>query len=264
MPDLSAFTAQQFWAYLQVLVRISSMVAVAPVFGAAQVPAQVKIGLSLIVSLVLLPVAEPSLSVTPPNTFFALVAPISGQAVIGLALGFIVSLTLVAVQLAGSLLDLQIGFSLAQVLNPLIGEMVTPVAQFEYLYALLLFLLANGHYMLLSALARSFAALPVSSMDMGGGSLLHFISDATFATLVSGIRIAAPAAGVLLVMDVTLAFLARAVPQMNVFFVGMPAKVLVGLALVVVVLPFTAYLVGQMIVGSQFDLVALMRGLRHA
>lgn len=264
MPDLTAFTAHQFWGFLQVLVRISAMVAVAPVFGAAQVPAQVKVGLSLILSLVLLPVAEPSLSAAVPNTLFALLAPIAGQAVIGLLLGFIVSLTLVAVQLAGSLLDLQIGFSLAQVLNPTIGQMVTPVAQLEYLYALLLFLLANGHYMLLSALAHSFALLPVSAMNLGGGSLLRFISDATFTTLVSGLRIAAPAAGVLLVMDVTMAFLARAVPQMNVFFVGMPAKVLVSFLLLAVVLPFTAYLVGQMIAGSQFDLVTLMRGLRHA
>lgn len=263
MADLTTFTTQHFWAYLQVLVRISAMVAVAPVFGAGQVPAQVKVGLSLIISLVLLPVAEPSLARTLPDTLFTLVAPIAGQAVIGLLLGFVISLVLVAMQMAGGLLDLQVGFSLAQVLNPTLGEMVTPLAQFQYLYALLLFLLANGHYILLSALAHSFAILPVSTLDLGSGSLLRFFSDITFATLVSGIRIAAPAAGVLLVMDVSLAFLARAVPQMNVYFVGMPAKVFVGLAILVVVLPMTAYFVGQMVAGSQYDMLALMRGMRH-
>src|SRR5579862_6183299 len=124
MPDLSAFTAQEFWAFLQVLARISAMVAVAPVFGAREIPAQIKVGLSLLISLTLLPVAAPSLASSGvPQTFYALIAPIAGQAAIGLLLGFVVSLLLLAVQMAGALLDLQIGFSLAQTLNPTLGNL---------------------------------------------------------------------------------------------------------------------------------------------
>ncbi|HEX5322376.1 MAG TPA: flagellar biosynthetic protein FliR, partial [Capsulimonadaceae bacterium] len=150
---------------------------------------------------------------------------------------------------------------LAQVLNPTLGEMVTPISQFQYLYALLLFLLANGHYMLLSALSHSFSLLPVTSLALGGEPLLRFISDATLATLVSGVKIAAPAAGILMVIDLSFAFLSRAVPQMNVFYVGMPVKVLVGLAILGVVLPLTAYLIGQMVAGSQVDLLSVLRSM---
>lgn len=264
MPDLSAFTVQEFWAFLQVLARISAMVAIAPVFGAREIPAQIKVGLSLLISLALLPIAQPTLAPAGvPQTFYALVAPIAGQVAIGLILGFVVSLILTAVQMAGAVLDLQIGFSLAQTLNPALGQMVTPISQFQYLYALLLFLLANGHYLLLTALARSFALIPITKIALGSEPFLRFISDITLATLVSAIKIAAPAAGILVVIDLSFAFLSRAVPQMNVFFVGMPIKVMVGLAVLVVVLPLTAYMIGQMVTGSQYDLLSAMRGMRH-
>ncbi len=240
------------------------MMAIAPVFGAREVPTQVKIGLSLLLSVVLLPIASPTLAPAGvPQTFFALVAPIAGQAVIGLILGFVVSLLLTAVQMAGAILDLQVGFSLAQTLNPALGQMVTPISQFMYLYALLLFLLANGHYILLTALARSFVLLPVTSLGLSSDSFLKFVSDITLATLVSAIKIAAPAAGILVVIDLSFAFLSRAVPQMNVFFVGLPVKVLVGLSLLVVVLPLTAYMIGQMVTGSQYDLLSAMRGMHR-
>ncbi len=251
MPDLSAVTIPLFWVFLQVLVRFSALIAIAPVFGATQVPAQVKVWLCLILSAVVTPIVAPAFPTHEvPSNLYDLASTIVLQAMVGLLMGFVVSMLLQAFQLAGTLLDLQVGFTQAQTFNPEIGELAAPLSQFQYMYALLLFLLANGHHILLIALTKSFTMLPISALDFGSAVQLKMIADVTFGALVNGLKIAAPAAAVLLVCDVSFAFLSRAMPQLNIFYVGMPVKVIAGLAIVVIVLPATAIFAGQMVAGS--------------
>ena len=263
MTDLFSFTTLQYWMFFQVLVRVSSLIAIAPVFGAKEVPAQVKIGLAVILSLVITPVAERDLrGAGVPTTFYGVVAPLMAQALVGLMMGFVVSLVITTVQLAGSLLDLQIGFSLAQTFNPNLAEMSSPITQFQTFYALLLFLLAHGHYVLIEALAKSFHAAPIGSLNLGGSHALQFFTDITFSVMLNGLKIAAPAAAILVLIDLSLALISSAMPQMNVFFVGMPLKALAGLALVALVLPLFAIFIGQMVAQSPMDLSHLFAGLK--
>ena len=261
MPDLTSLTTLQFWTFFQVLARVSALVAVAPVFGAHQAPNQVKVGLAVLLSLVLTPIAAPHLAPQGvPTDLYGLVAPLVAQVALGLTMGFVVSLVLTAVQMAGSLLDLQAGFTMAQTFNPAIGEMAAPLTQFQSMYALLLFLLAHGHYVLIQALARSFSAVP-ASMAFGGPHFAHYFADATFAVLVNALKIAAPAGAVLLVIDVSFALLSKAMPQMNIFYVGMPLKTLASVLLLIVVLPLFAAVVGQMVAQTPADMAGLFRGL---
>ncbi|MDR3710608.1 MAG: flagellar biosynthetic protein FliR [Capsulimonadaceae bacterium] len=250
------------WVYLQVLARVSALIAIAPVFGAREVPAPVKVGLAVILSFVLAPIASPSLRAAGvPDSLYGIASPLVAHIVIGLLLGFVVSLIIMAVEMAGALIDTQVGFSMAQMFNPAISELAGPFTQFQSMYALLLFLLAHGHYILIVALARSFINLPALAVDLNHASYLNFVSDITFNTLVNGLKIAAPPGAILLVVDFSFAMLARAVPQMNVFFVGMPLKALIGLMLIVVVLPLLAAMVGQMVSGLPFDLSRTMQGM---
>jgi flagellar biosynthetic protein FliR len=252
------------WAFLQVLARVASLVAIAPVFGAKQTPNMVKVGLAFVLSIVITPIAMPSLRAAGmPTTVYGMVAPLAGHVIVGLMMGFVASLVILAVELGGSLLDTQVGFSMAQTFNPALGELAAPLTQFQSMYALLLFLLAHGHYIVIAAVANSFAILPALDINFGTGSFLTMVGDLTFGVLVNGLKIAAPAGAILLVIDFTLALLARAVPQMNVFYVGMPLKVIAGLTLVAAILPLFAIFVGHMVADMPSDLTRMMEGLRH-
>ena len=253
---LPGMTTANFWIFFQVLARVSAVIAIAPVFGAREVPAQVKTGMALI--------AAPALTRYPlPTTLYGFTATIAGDAVVGLLIGFVMSLVLSAVQMAASVLDIQVGFSMAQTLNPEIGELSAPLTQLQSMYALLLFLLARGHYLTIEGLAHSFTALPAQAVAIGTGGALRSFTDVTYGMLVDALEIAAPAGAVLLAVDLSFAFVSRAMPQMNVFVVGMPVKSLVGLTTLVVVLPLFAVFVGNLVAHAGGGLVAVLGGFHR-
>lgn len=264
MFDFSTIPVRNYWILIQVFARVSSLIAIAPVFGATQVPTQVKVLLAVVISLIVWPLAFAALQHEPvPTDLYTMTAALIANALIGLAMGFVVSLTLTAVQMAGAVLDLQVGFTMAQTFNPEIGELAAPLTQLQYLYSLLLFLLANGHYLLISALGHSFALLPASSLKMASTFSLSFVTELTSATLINGITIAAPAAAVMMIVDISFAYLARSVPNMNIFFVGAPAKIAIGLSLMVAVLPMTAILIGHVIAQAPYQLSSAMNAMEH-
>ncbi len=263
MPDLVAFSADSLWAFLQVFARVTALFVSAPVFGNREIPAQAKIGLAGILSLVLLPIVRATLMRGGPPALGPMVAVILGEILIGLLMGLIVSLLFYAVRLGGDLIDYQMGFTQAATFNPQFNETISPIADFQYRYALVIYLLANGHWLLLAALERSFSKLPVAQFALSARSLDSF-TDLTFQMLISGLQIAAPAAAVLLITDVAFAFLNRAVPQMQVYFVGMPVKIIVGLTVVLAGLPLLTYVVTELTLhAAPYDLENLLRGLHR-
>jgi flagellar biosynthetic protein FliR len=205
---------------------------------------------------------KPTLGHTVPDGLYATVGMLIGQIVIGLVTGYVVSLLFDAVRVAGSLLDYQMGFTQAAVFNPQFQETVTPIANFQYQYAMLIYLLANGHWLLLAALQRSFVGLPVSKLVLGGHATAAF-TDVTFQMLLIAIEIAAPAAAVLLITDVAFAFLNRAVPQMQVYFVGMPVKILAGLGVFVIVLPLFTSIVAGLITQQTNAVFTVLHGMHR-
>lgn len=261
MFDLAAFSADSFWAFLQVFVRVSSLFVTAPVFGSQEIPPQAKIGLSGILSLVLLPIVKSTLGPSVPASLYGMVGTLLGQALIGLLIGFVVSLIFVAVRVGGDLIDYQMGFTQAATFNPQFNETVSPIASFQYRYALVLYLIANGHWLLLAAVERSFGALPVAQLSVS--RLAGSFTDISFEMLVVGLQIAAPAAAVLLVTDIAFAFLNRAMPSMQVFYVGMPVKVLVGFVVVIAVLPLLTYSVSNLVAASPDEVAVLLRGIHR-
>jgi len=261
MFDLAAFSADSFWAFLQVFTRVSALFVTAPVFGSREIPTQVKAGLSAIISLVLLPLVKTTLGTAAPTTVYSMAVVLLGQALIGLMIGLVVSLIFVAVRVGGDIIDYQMGFTQAATFNPQFNETVSPIANFQYRYALVLYLIANGHWLLLASLEHSFVKLPVAQISISG--LTGTFTDLTFQMLVAGVQIAAPAGAVLLVTDIAFAFLNRAMPQMQVFYVGMPVKIMVGLTIVVAVLPLLTYIISQMVTESPDEVAVLLRGMHR-
>ena len=209
----------------------------------------------------MLPLIHSTLGPAVPGSVYGMVAALLGQALIGLLIGFVVSLIFVAVRVGGDLIDYQMGFTQAATFNPQFNETVSPIANFQYRYALVLYLIANGHWLLLAALERSFVTLPVAQLSVA--HIAGSFTDISFGMLVAGLQIAAPAAAVLLVTDIAFAFLNRAMPSMQVFFVGMPVKVLVGFVVVIAAVPLLTYSVSNLVTGSPNQVAALIRGIHR-
>jgi flagellar biosynthetic protein FliR len=262
MFDFASFSAGAFWTFLQVFARVSALFVSAPVFGNQEIPAQVKVGLSVILSLGLLPLVKPTLETTVPDSLYRVIGILLGQVLIGLLIGLVVSLLFAAVRVGGDVIDYQMGFTQATTFNPQFNETVSPIANFQYQYAIVLYLIANGHWILLASLERSFVKLPVGQLLLSGVTLGAF-TDLSYQMLVAGLQIAAPGAAVLLITDIAFAFLNRALPQMQVFYLGMPVKILVGLSVVVAILPTLTYVVGQMVTSSPDDIYTLLRGMHR-
>jgi flagellar biosynthetic protein FliR len=217
------------------MVRVLALISVAPLLSHRAVPVRMKIALALSITVLLVPQVQ-----SPPITD-VLTAPglmlLINNVLIGVVIGFAVRLVFAALELAGELIGLQMGLSFAGFFNPSTGQQQNAVASFMSLLALLMFISIDGHLMLIHALAESFRLYPVSvgmDLPMGFDRLLRLGSD-VFAI---ALTIALPFLAVMLLTNVVLGVLARVAPQLNIFAVGFPMTILVGLVTLFVLLPY--------------------------
>lgn len=231
-------------AFGLIWVRTSTLFfAARPVFGQPGVPALARLGLSGIVALLLVPLAvtAPGLQVpgaTPAGgpAWAAWAYAVGREVAAGLVMAFGINALFGAVLLAGQLVDLPMGFSVVNVVDPTLGQETPLIGQFQMLMATLVFFGVNGHHEMIRALAESLRLVPPGTGAAGAG-LLDGAVGAFAGTFVLGVRLAAPVMGALFLADVALAVVARAVPQLNVFVVGFPTKILLGFAVMLLALP---------------------------
>jgi len=170
------------------------------------------------------------------NTPALMITALVMELLVGITIGFVIYILFAAVQLAGQLLDMQMGFGMVNVLDPQSGMQVPLMGNFIYLIALMVYLLMNGHHYLLSALVQSYQTVPVLGMHVNEG-FMSLLIGVTLDMFIIAIKISAPVVMALLLTDVSMGFIARTVPQMNVFIVGLPLKIIVGLVVLISVLP---------------------------
>ncbi|WP_397386776.1 flagellar biosynthetic protein FliR [Paenibacillus sp. MMS20-IR301] len=233
---------QSFPVFLLIFCRISAFFVVVPVFSSQSVPTTFKIGLSFFVSMVIFSSAGMN-TIVPQDLNFVLL--IVREALIGLLLGFIAYLMFMTIQTAGSFIDIQIGFGIANVIDPMTGASAPIIGNFKYMIALLLFLSMNGHHHLLDAIVYSYKWVPLDNdlfLKMIDGSLSEFLIRTFAQSFMLAFQMSAPLVTALFLTDVGLAFLARTAPQYNVFVIGVPLKIIIGLALLLVLMPGLAVL----------------------
>ena len=212
-----------------VLMRCSAFVAAAPILGNRHIPRPVRGGFAAILTVGMVGFAIPAATPLP----FILAVPL--ELLIGLTFGFSISVAFAAFEMIGRLISLQTGLSLGSVFNPMTNEPATPFDPLFTLLASLIFLALNLHIALIGLLARSFALFPVGGVP--SGTLIEIGLSSCYLALRLGIEIALPLALLLLVTDLVVALLARVIPQINVFMLGLPLKLLVGLVLITAALP---------------------------
>ncbi len=214
--------------------RVSGLMVFCPFLGSDAVPLPVKAGLTLLLTILLHPLHGPtSLALAPWQ--WAGVALSEG--LVGLLLGLTANFLFEAALMAGQILGVQIGYSLANVFDPQTNADTPVLSEFHQMAALLIFLQLNVHHWLLRSLVRSFAYLPPGSatvtMSAAGGLL-----RAAGGIFLAGVQIAAPSLVATLVVDMGLGFLGKASPQLPVLFIGLALKNLVGLAVLLAALAY--------------------------
>jgi flagellar biosynthesis protein FliR len=249
---------QQFEALVFIFLRITAMLFVFPVFSSPQMPMQVRFGLSALLAYVVYhSVTLPHLEVTP----FELVVGSMAQVLIGVIVGFTSSLVFNGISFAGELIDIQVGFAIANVINPVTQQNITIIGELQLALATLLFIATDSHFFLIQGVAGSFNLVPIPYITLDpsvGGNLALFFAQSFLIVF----QIAAPVVVALFLTNVALAFMARVAPQMNVFVVGLPIQVTVGLTMMIVALPLMANVGPQLFSNMAQEMDTIMRGLR--
>ena len=234
--EFSADLSRQFVGFLLVFARITGMLAAAPMFGSRIIPIQVRVGIALLITILAVP-AVATFMKPGPGSLLVLAWWIFLELVYGLSAGFVATMLFNAIQMAGQLIDMQIGFGIVNVFDPQFGQQVPLIGNFKYLLALTIFLIIDGHHLILTAIVDSFRSVPAGITPAVSEAALYFV-DVVGSLFVMGIRIALPVLGTVLLTDVALGILARVMPQMNVFVVGITGKIIVGVMMLFFALPF--------------------------
>lgn len=224
--------------YLLVLARVAGVVGVAPVFGNRAIPNQVKVGLALVLTLLLAPMqAQAAGGGTVPG-WITLAVAMSGEVLVGLLMGFAGMVVFSAVQIASRLIGVQLGLGMPGTMDPMWTESGSFLDTFYGMLALIVFLSIGGHYLIITALSRSFDLVPVGTYGLRAatGANLVALSSAAFTT---ALHLAIAAVGTMLLTDMTMGLVVRTIPQMNVFSVGMPVKIIIGLLVLSALMPWT-------------------------
>ncbi len=241
-PGLSDLIGVADWPmFVLVSARMAGLFLVAPVWSMAGIPRSVRAASVVLLSLVLLPVVP---RVGPlPDDMVATAAVLAAETALGIAIGVTGSLIIHGVVIAGEVTSLQMGLSLGQALGALPEGATVGVGQLQGYFAMFIYLAGNGHLTLFQGLAASFAAIPPGHALTGlpGGRV---IVDMTAAVFGAGVRAAAPVLVALLLANLALAILGKAVPQFNLMMVSFPITIAIGLMMLGASLPYLAAYLG--------------------
>jgi len=221
------WTLQQFQVFILILVRVAAIIFMMPVIGAKGVPGLAKAGLCLIVSLVLLPVVQVDPKVFPDDAF-SMALLLVKEIFVGFTLGLVLKLVFAGIQLAGQMVGFQMGFGVAHVMDPQMGQESPVLAELGYLVSLLIFLAVDGHHIFFQTLMYSFSILQPGEMNLTEG-VYNRILLSSGGMFVIAVKVMAPVMAILLFTQAALGILAKAVPQMNLLIVSFPLTIGIGL-----------------------------------
>ena len=224
--------------FLLVLVRFSGLMVTAPVLGSNSIPMRVRVGLAALTAMVVTP-ALPQLSFEIPDGPLGFGVLAIGEFLIGLIIGFVVSLVFSAIQVGGQIMDMQSGFALMNVFNPAVETQFPIFGFFLFILAVLVLLVTGGHRLMLWALYQTYAHVEIGGF-VARPELLWEVSRWGRDMFIDGVMIAAPVGTAMLMAYLVMGLIGRVVPQIHLFVVGFP--VTIGMALMLTALTLGAFL----------------------
>jgi flagellar biosynthetic protein FliR len=260
--DFVNFAADKLQLFLLIMLRASGLFLIAPILGHRVFPVPAKIGLVVLFALILV-AAMPNAAVPAAQSLSELVTLAAKELFVGLAIGFLFSLLLMGVQMAGDIVSYQIGFAMANIMDPDQRHEVSTLGQFWFLCAMLIFIGINGHHVIITAFNNSYQLIPAGHVVMNG-SVGEMIINYTAYAFVIALKLAAPVVVTLLLVDVAMGVVSRMMPTMNVFLLGFGIKVAIGIAIMGLSLPVFAYVLEKATGYIDSELINLLGALGRA
>lgn len=257
------FNPKDVVAFILILVRLAGLFITAPVYSSRNIPPQLKAAWVLLMTFLVFPVVSYQPAALPVPGL-ALGLAVIKEAAIGMCLGFGALLLFTGIQMAGQIIDIQMGLGMVNIIDPITNAQISVMGQFYFMVATLVFLGVDGHHLLIRAVVDSFSKLPLGESRFTpalGTEMVRLFSNVFFIAF----RVGAPVIGALFITNLALGVVARTVPQMNVFIVGMPLNMGVGLLIVAVSMSFFVYTLQDMFHGVRGlggDLAILIHTLK--
>jgi flagellar biosynthetic protein FliR len=232
-------------AFVLVSARVSGLFLSAPIWSMAGVPRTVRGAAVVLLSVLLLPAIGP---VAPlPDDMMVMATVLAGETLMGVAIGLVGGMIIHGITVAGEVASLQMGLSLGAAIGALPEGATVGIGQLKSYFAMLLYLSIGGHLTLYQGLAASFAAVPPGQAVLGMAGGGRFVADLAGGVFSAGIRAAAPIIVALMLANLALAILGKAVPTLNVMMLSFPVTISIGLITLGASLPFLAAFLGGQI-----------------
>jgi flagellar biosynthetic protein FliR len=260
--DLFPFTVDSIEAFLLVFTRVATMLALFPIFSSSAIPPQAKVGLSLFIAILVFS-ASPGLHTVTINAGSGPSVPllfvlIIKEAVIGLTIGFVGTFLFTVVQFAARLIDMEMGFGMVDLIDPMSEDSVTVMGQLWIIIFTIILLLINGHYFFILAIEKSFTVIPLAGSHLRFGPIAAHFSDMVNDVFILSIKMSAPVYVTLILTEMTLGIVARTAPQINIYFVGLPGKIMIGLLTTFIAFPMIAGLFRHIFEGLMNDVWSVL------
>lgn len=230
--------------FAMVLMRVSAFFLILPVFGWKTIPMRIKAALSLLISLFFFLTAPFAFGSGRAISIVEIVLLLSNEAIYGLAMGIIAISIFSVVKFCGRIVERQMGMAMAQILDPLTGDMGQPIGMLFEMVFIIMFLNANGHHLFLLTIHRSYEAFPAGSIP-SLPLLVGGVVKAGSTLFTAGLRLSAPILAAFLLLMVVLAVVARVAPETNIMFISLPIRVGLGLMMATLFMPFINGFVGE-------------------
>jgi flagellar biosynthetic protein FliR len=253
---LQQFGEQSVVGFILVLARLSPLFVLAPLFSSRLIPLRVRGIVAVALAVGLSPVLARGHHLPTAPVELAYLA--GKELLIGLAFAFVVGSLFTAVAVAGSLLDSSIGFSYGSLVDPFTGVQSSVLQQAYSLIAILVFIAIGGDAWVVQGIARTYELVPIDQMPQLG-TLVAGVEHAFVSIFAAAIQVCGPVLLAIVLTDAAFGLVSRVVPQLNVFGVGFPAKVTIGLLLIGISLPFVSAWLGDALQGSVSDALKALK-----
>lgn len=247
--------------FLLILVRVSAFFITMPLFSYRTIPAQHRAAFSLLLAWTM----YYSIDAAPIEINGEYILLVIREVMIGLLIGLAAFIVLSAIQIAGGFIDFQMGFAIANVIDPQTGVQSPLMGQYLYMFSLLMLLALNGHHLILDGIFYSYELLPIDgpAFPFGSQETAYYMAKTFSSVFLIAFQMSMPVVAVLFLTDVMLGIVARTVPQLNIFVIGFPLKIGVAFAVMFIVMGVIFTLVRNlfgMMLYTMRDLMTILGG----
>lgn len=227
--------SDSFFILILIFMRITGIFLQIPLFSSRNIPSVVKVWFVFFITIVITPTIIPG--TLDFSNFMTLGYYMLIEFITGLLLGGVVLFVLNALYIAGNIIDTNIGFSMVNVISPTDENQLPVTANLYYVIFMITFLITNSHHAIIRAVVRSFEIIPLGQSFLSG-EIINELIKVLGESFVLGVKISMPIILTIIIANVILGILSKAMPGMNVFVIGMPFKILIGLSIILIASPY--------------------------